>query len=73
MYGQGNSGPAREVWRPGDRVKLVGMIETATGKVTRPPRDQERTAHQTGFVWVVWDDGFETWAEPNTLDVADVL
>ncbi len=68
MYGSGNSGPRREVWRPGDRVKLVGMRETVTGKVAHP-RGQEMMAHQTGFVWVSWDDGFESWCDPNHLDV----
>lgn len=72
MYGQGNSGPAREVWRPGDRVKLAAKMAAAgiRGTVGRPPRDQEQTAHQTGFVWVVWDDQVESWADPNSLDVA---
>ena len=72
MYGQGNSGPAREVWRPGDRVRLVAEHAVFTGTVGQPPPDQERTAFQTGFVWVRWDDIDATWADPNSLDVADV-
>lgn len=68
MHGKGNTGPAREVWHQGDRVRLIGM--RYTGTVATPPRDQERSAFQTGFVWVRWDDTEATWANPDSLDVA---
>lgn len=69
-HGQGNGGPAREVWRVGDRVRLVG-ISHLTGTVREPPYDQERNASQTGWVWVRWDDIAEgSWADPNGLDVS---
>ena len=66
-HGQGNSGPAREVWRLGDRVKLMGC--NVRGTVSAPPDDRERNVFQTGWVWVRWDDGEATWAEPGGLDI----
>ncbi len=68
MHGSGNSGPRREVWRLGDRVKLVGLVPYR-GTVSTP--DRERSAFQTNWVWVRWDDGEACWAEPGSLDVAD--
>jgi len=70
MYGQGNSGPAREVWHIGDRVMGLVTLGFIRGTVATAPRDQERNAFQTGFVWVKWDDGVECWADPNSLDVS---
>ena len=67
MYGSDNSGPAREVWRVGDRVKLIGT--RFIGKVASPPYNEERSAFQTGYVWVKWDDIEASWANPNSLDV----
>lgn len=66
-HGQGNSGPAREVWVPGDRVRLVRT--DIKGTVRQPSYDRERDASQTGFVWVRWDDMEESWANPDSLDV----
>lgn len=66
MYGSGNSGPRREVWRVGDRVRLVRTAHTGTAA------HPEQTRPTTMFVWVRWDDGVDSWVDPNSLDVADV-
>lgn len=65
MYGQNNSGPAREVWRDGDRVRLMGF----TGTVSTPGwRDRERNAGEIQYVFVRWDDGEATYTDPNALN-----
>jgi len=66
MYGKGNSGPATEVWRIGDRVRTPSG--RSTGVVASPRR--ERTANQTNHMWVEWDDGIATFEDPNALDIA---
>jgi hypothetical protein len=67
LYGQGNSGPAREVWRIGDRVCWYSN-RALRGVVTKPQR--EPRANETNCVHVRWDDGQLSFHEPNTLDKA---
>ena len=65
-HGQGNSGPAREVWCLGDRVRHIR--EPGDGTVARSPR--EPNASQVLCVWVIWDDGDQGFVDPNMLDAA---
>lgn len=69
-YGQGNSGPKRQVWSLGDRVAwtVQGYDFGRRGRITTPARDPN--AGQTTYVWVRWDDGESGWTDPNGLDVA---
>lgn len=54
-------------FRPGGRVRLV---QTQTrGTVAEPPPEQLELA--PGFLWVLWDDGSESWAVEESLEVAD--
>jgi hypothetical protein len=64
MYGKGNSGPAREVWKVGDRVSFRGI----SGTVASPRCDPE--AHETHHVWVEWDDDLDCYMDPSNLDVS---
>jgi hypothetical protein len=62
MYGKGNSGPAREVWKIGDRVECGGFHGTVA-----TPR-WEPNASETHYVWVEWDDDVRGYINPNVLD-----
>lgn len=60
----GNSGPALEIWSNGDRV----YDRQGHGTVASAPLSAARTAFQTNFVWVRWDDGEACYVDPNSLD-----
>lgn len=62
MYGQGNSGPAREVWRDGDRVRLLRFCGTIG---TPGPGDPERNAFEVDHVFVRWDDGETSYTDSS--------
>ena len=66
MYGKGNTGPAREVWHRGDRVCWYNDRQ-CKGWVGQAKRDPD--AFEVGRVWVEWDDGRQTFCDPNLLDV----
>jgi len=51
------------VWQVGDRVRLIRTDICGTMAEQPPNADELPT-----FIWITWDDGMESWVDPDTLE-----
>ena len=51
------------VWQTGDRVRLIRT--DICGTVAEQPSNE---GELPTFIWITWDDGIESWVDPDTLE-----
>jgi hypothetical protein len=51
------------VWQTGDRVRLIRTDICGTMAEQPPNADELPT-----FILITWDDGMESWVDPDTLE-----